>query len=141
MRVLFDTNVILDVLLDREPHADVATRLLSLVDQGRLEGVVCATTMTTIHYLASKAVGEKKAARYVTELLGMFSVAAVDGDVLDSALALGFSDFEDAVLHEAASASGALAIVTRNEKDFAAASLPIFNPHELLAAALAVEGG
>lgn len=140
MRVLFDTNVILDVLLDREPHADVATRLLSLVDQGRLEGVVCATTMTTIHYLASKAVGDEAAARYITELLDMFSVAAVDGDVLDSALALGFPDFEDAVLHEAASASGALAIVTRNEKDFAAASLPIFDPHELLAAALAVEG-
>ncbi|MDY0088726.1 MAG: PIN domain-containing protein, partial [Coriobacteriia bacterium] len=53
--MLFDTNVVLDVLLDREPHAEVAARLLSLVDQGRLDGMVCATTVTTIHYLASKA--------------------------------------------------------------------------------------
>ena len=51
MRVLFDTNVVLDHLLEREPHADAAERLLGLVDTGRLEGVICSTTATTIHYL------------------------------------------------------------------------------------------
>lgn len=56
MRVLFDTNVVLDVLLDREPHAGVAARLFALVDRERLDGVVCATTVTTIHYLAAKAI-------------------------------------------------------------------------------------
>jgi len=139
VRVLFDTNVVLDVLLDREPHAEVASQLLSLVDQNRLDGVVCATTVTTIHYLASKAVGDKAAAHQVGELLAMFDVAGVDHDVLRSALVLGFSDFEDAVLHEAASAAGASAIVTRNGRDFVRASLPVFEPHELLAAVLAAE--
>lgn len=139
MKVLFDTNVVLDVLLDREPHAEVAAQLLSLVDTGRLDGVVCATTVTTIRYLASRAAGEASAKRYVGELLALFDVACVDRPVLLAAVGLDFSDFEDAVLHESALAVGATAIVTRNGKDFANASLPIFDPPEMLAAVLAAE--
>ncbi len=137
MKVLFDTNVILDVLLAREPQAQVAARLLSLVDQGRLDGVICATTVTTIHYLATRAVGPALARKHVGELLAMFDVACVDREALENALDLGFDDFEDAVLHEAAKAAEAAAIVTRNGKDFVAASLPVFDPQELLAAVLA----
>ncbi len=139
MKVLFDTNVVLDVLLDREPHAEVAAQLLSLVDTGRIDGVLCATTVTTIHYLAASAAGESAAKRYVGELLALFDVACVDRPVLLSALALGFGDFEDAVLHESALASGATAIVTRNGKDFTHATVPVFDPPELLAAILAAE--
>jgi len=139
VRVLFDTNVVLDVLLDREPHAEDATRLLSLVDQGGSDGVVCATTVTTIHYLAARAVGHTEASRHVADLLALFDVAPVDGRVLRSALGAAFSDFEDAVLHEAAVACGASAIVTRNGKDFGAASLAVLAPSELLAAVLAAE--
>lgn len=139
MRVLFDTNVVLDVLLDREPHAEIAAQLLSLVDSGRLDGVLCATTVTTIHYLASKASTPKEAARQVRELLAMFAVAPVDEGVLASALDLGFADYEDAVLHEAAVAAGASAIVTRNGRDFVKAALPVFDPVELLAGVVASE--
>ena len=137
MRVLFDTNVILDVLLAREPHADVAARLLSLVDSGGLDGVICATTVTTIHYIASKSVGVKLAQKHLEDLLDLFDVAPVDADVLKSSLRPGFADYEDAVLHEAARAAGAAAIVTRNGKDFTGSSLPVFDPHELLAAIIA----
>lgn len=139
MKVLFDTNVVLDVLMTREPHAEVAAQLLSLVDTGRLDGVVCATTLTTTHYLAARAAGEAAAKRYVDELLALFDVVCVDRPVLLSALGLDFSDFEDAVVHESALAAGATAIVTRNGKDFANASLPVFDPPELLAAVLAAE--
>jgi len=138
VKVLFDTNVVLDVLLAREPHAVVAARLFALVDKGELEGVLCATTVTTIHYIASKAVGPDSAKRrHLRELLAMFDVAGVDHDVLDGALGLDFQDFEDAVLHEAARAAGATAIVTRNGKDFGNAVIPVFDPHELLAAVVA----
>ena len=140
MRVLFDTNVVLDVLLAREPHLEDATRLFSLVDRGAIAGVVCATTITTIHYIASKALGPAEVAHLLGELLAMFDVAAVDLPVLRAALALGFTDFEDAVLHEAARAAGAHAIVTRNVRDFAAAELPVFEPRELLAALDAAAG-
>lgn len=137
MRVLFDTNVVLDVLLDRDPHAETAAQLLSLVDQGRIDGVLCATTVTTIHYLASKAAGPESARHHVRELLGLFDIACVDRASLHSALDLDFADFEDAVLHESARAAGVAAVVTRNGSDFTSATLPVFDPVELLAAALA----
>jgi len=134
VKVLFDTNVVLDHLLERGPHADNAERLLNLVDTGRIEGVICATTATTISYLASKAVGTSAAMDYLRKLLAILDVACVDRGVLQGALDLGFSDFEDAVLHEAACKIGAAAIVTRNGKDFSRSALPVFDPAEFLAA-------
>lgn len=137
MKVMFDTNVVLDVLLDREPHVDAAAKLFALVDTGRMEGSICATTATTVYYIAARSFGRKRAHTHVRELLGLFDVAHVDRDVLDGALDLDFADFEDAVLHEAARAGGMAAIVTRDGRDFANATLPVFDPAELLAAVAA----
>ncbi|MBN1461406.1 MAG: PIN domain-containing protein [Armatimonadetes bacterium] len=139
MKVLLDTNVVLDHLLAREPHVGAAEQVLSLVDSGRLDGLICSTTVTTIHYLASKAVGPSAAVEHVRKLLMMFDVAGVDRDVLRNALDAGFTDFEDAVLYEAARKAGAGAIVTRDAKGFAPSDLPVFSPIELLAA-LGAEG-
>ena len=134
MRVLFDTNVVLDHLLAREPFVDTAERLLSLVDAEEIEGVLCSTTVTTIHYLAGKAVGPSRASEYIRELLEIFSIACVDREILRAALDAGFSDYEDAVLHGAARAAEASAIVTRNCKDFTRSTLPVFSFEVWLAA-------
>jgi len=95
--------------------------------------------VTTTHYLATRAVGRRLAQRHVRELLAIFEVAPVDAGVLARALGLRFSDYEDAVPHEAALAAGAVGIVTRNAKDFAAATIPVFSPHELLSAVLSAQ--
>lgn len=137
MKVLFDTNVVLDVLLEREPHVTTAARLFSLVDNGNLEGSICATTATTVFYIAAKSFGSKRAQAQVRELLSLFDIAAVDRAVLTRALELDFADFEDAVLHEAASAGGMSAIVTRDRQGFANATLAVFDPRQLLAAVAA----
>jgi predicted nucleic acid-binding protein len=139
VKVLFDTNVVLDVLLERGPHVTAAARLFSLVDNGDLEGSICATTATTVFCIAARSFGAKRAQAQVRDLLGLFDVAPVDRDVLTRALALDFADFEDAVLHEAATAGGMSAIVTRDRQGFANATLPVFDPHELLAAVTAAE--
>jgi predicted nucleic acid-binding protein len=137
VKVLFDTNVVLDLLLAREPHAGVAARLFTLVDNERIDGAVCATTVTTVAYVATKTVSGKEARKLLRRLLDLFAVAAVDRRVLEAALRLDFQDVEDAVIHEAARAWGAAGIVTRNGRDFARASLPVFDPAELLAAVTA----
>ena len=93
MRVLFDTNVVLDHLLAREPFVDPAERLLSLVVAGEIEGVLCSTTVTTIHYLAAKAVGPSRASGLIRELLEIFSIARVDREILRAAFDAGFSDY------------------------------------------------
>lgn len=137
MRVLFDTNVVLDVLLARAPHAEVAVKLFNLVDRGSVDGLLCATTVTTIHYLATKVVGQAGARAHIGTLFSMFEVAPVDREVLDGALRLPFEDYEYAVLHEAAVRADAGAIVTRNPKDFENSTVAVFDPGRLLAAVLA----
>ncbi len=134
MRVLFDTNILLDILLEREPYIEVAAKLFSLVDNGRIEGSICATAVTTAYYMTTKGLGSMRAHDQVRTLLSMFEVAAVDGGVLQRALDSGFGDYEDAVAHEAARAAGVRAIVTRNAQDFTKATIPVFEPQELLAA-------
>lgn len=143
MKVLFDTNVVLDVLLDRESFADDAALLLAKVEQSEISGFICATTVTTIHYLATKTLGPKAAAKHIKELLSLFAIAPVNRVVLEDAVAAKFADFEDAVLWAAASHAGAKYIVTRNIGDFKNTILPVFEPREFLNAleSLRNEGG
>jgi predicted nucleic acid-binding protein len=137
MRVLLDTNVILDVLLERRPHAGAAAQVLALVDAGRLEGAAGATSVTTVHYLAGKALGRQKADALVRRLLDVVAIAPIDAHLLLAATRLGFDDFEDAVIHEAARAWGADGLVTRDLSGFRHATLPVFDAPELLAALVA----
>jgi predicted nucleic acid-binding protein len=132
MRVIFDTNVVLDVLLKREPFAGSATHLFAAVERGELDAFLCATSVTTIHYLACKALGPVKARSLVKKLLALFEIAPVNRLVLESAEELYFADFEDAVLHESARHAGAGAIVTRDPKGFSSASLIVYTPDHLL---------
>ena len=78
MKVLFDTNVILDVLQNRQPHAQAATQLVARIERKEITGYVCATTITTIFYLASKAIGAGTAKEQIKLLLELFEVTQVD---------------------------------------------------------------
>lgn len=141
MRVLFDTNVLLDLLLEREPHVEVAEKLVSLVDHRRIEGVLCATAVTTLHYVGSKVLGQRAVHQHLRTLLTMFEVASVDRDVLQRALDVhGFKDFEDAVVHEAAHGAGCTALLTRDASGFVNSSMPVFQPVQLLATLSAAAG-
>lgn len=134
LKVLFDTNVVLDDLLDRQPFASDAAKLTASVEQGRIHGILCATTVTTIYYFLSRELGDTPARTHIATLLRLFEIAPADIEVLSDAFNLDFADYEDAVLHEAATRAEAEAIVTRNERDFRNASLQIYAPDELLRA-------
>ena len=130
---MVDTNVVLDLLLDRTPHAMNAAQIFSLIERNVIAGCLGATTLTTVHYLATKVVGSQKARWEIRKLLRLFEVAPVNRSVLEAALeAEGFRDFEDAVLHEAARQADADALVTRNESDFRKAVLAVYEPRELI---------
>ena len=131
MKILFDTNVVLDLLLDREPFSDTAARLFSRVDEGDLSGFICGTTVTTVHYLARSTVGDRRARREIGNLMDLFDVAPVNLTVLEDALESKFTDFEDAVLHFAALNVNADGIVTRNAGDFKHATISVYAPDEL----------
>lgn len=131
-RILFDTNIILDVLLDRQPHAEASAAVWAAVESGSSEGMLAAHTVTTIHYLIRKEMGEVKARRIILALLQAFGVAAVDSQVLKEALQLHLSDFEDALSAAAARSAGCDCIVTRDPKGFRGAALRSLTPETLL---------
>lgn len=131
MKILFDTNVVLDVLLNRAPHAPVAIALFSAVEKQIIQGFLCATTLTTVDYLATKAIGKAEAKIAVRGLLALFSIADVNQKVLEAAIFSDFADFEDAVLYQAGCYAEVDAVVTRNGKDFKTAERPIYSPDEL----------
>lgn len=117
-RALFDTSVILDVLLDRQPYVEASAAAWAAVETGLSEGMLAAHAVTTIHYLVRKEMGAIKAKRIVTAILKVFGVAAVDGAAVQEALQLPLSDFEDAVTAAAARLSGCAYIVTHDPKGF-----------------------
>ena len=117
-RILFDTNVVLDVLLDRRPHVEASAAAWAAVETGACEGMLAAHALTTIHYLIRKELGSAKARRVVSAILRVFGVAAVDGSVVQEALQLPLSDFEDAVTAAAALLAGCDYIVTRDPRGF-----------------------
>ena len=131
-KALFDTNVVLDDVLDRQPFASDASELMAHVVRGQLEGVLCATTLTTIYYIASRSRSEAYARSQIYDLVRLFEIAPVDYAVLSDAFNLDFTDYEDAVIHEAARRAEAQVIVTRNNRDFQNASIQVFTPSELL---------
>lgn len=132
-RLLFDVNVVLDVLLDRAPFAASSSAAWEAVERGRADGVLSAHAVTTIHYLNTRAVGGRAARRTTEALLDVFGVAPVDEAVLRSALALGWVDFEDAVTAAAARRARCHAIVTRDPKGFPRSPVRVVTPDEAVA--------
>jgi predicted nucleic acid-binding protein len=132
-RILFDVNVILDVLLDRTPFADDSSAAWSLVERGDAEGLLAAHSVTTLHYLNAKAVGIRMAAETTEALLTVFEVAPVDEAVLRAAIALEWRDFEDAVTAAGARRAKCDAVITRNPKDFKGAAVKVLTPAEAVA--------
>lgn len=132
-RLLLDVNLVLDVLLDRRPHVDVASLVWGAVEEGRAEGLLSAHAVTTIHYLNARVVGPKAARETTEALLSVFGVAAVDDGVLHAAVALRFGDFEDAVTAVAAQRAKCAAIVTRNPRDFRGSPVAVLTPPEAAA--------
>ncbi|MGL4610184.1 MAG: PIN domain-containing protein [Trueperaceae bacterium] len=132
MKVLFDTNVILDVLLQRQPYDVAATKLMAAAELSQISGYLGATTVTTVFYLYTKASSSRDANKAVDKLLKVFGVAPVNHSALQTALSSNFKDYEDAVLHEAGIKAGVDCVVTRNPKDFSKASLNVYKPDDLV---------
>jgi predicted nucleic acid-binding protein len=132
-RLLLDTNIVLDVLMDRQPHAPASVAVFAAVENGKAEGLIAAHAITTIHYLLSREAGEAGSEQVLRTLLKLFRVAPVDGDIIQHAIQASGQDFEDSVTAAAAQASGCHVIVTRDPKGFRRSPIPALNPALALA--------
>ena len=106
------------MLLARPQHVAASAAVWGAAERGRVEGLIAAHAVTTIHYLLRKELGASRAKSALTFMLRVFTVAAVDEGVVQEALSADFSDFEDAITAAAAIAASCDLIVTRNARDF-----------------------
>ena len=130
---LIDLNVILDMLQRRQPFFAASARVLALAEKRAFRGVWSAHSITTLFYLYARDQTADAARVAITDLMQFLSVAAVDQQVIETALALPYRDFEDAVQMAAAMHESADYLITRNVADFKLGPIPVLTPAEFLA--------
>ena len=133
MRILIDTDVLIDVALDRAPHAEPAAKLLSRLEQAPGTGFVAWHTVSNFYYLVVSRRGAIDTRQFIVELTGFIDVAPTTTESLRYAGGLSMADFEDAMQVAAAAACRADAIVTRNTRGFRNAPVQALAPADLLA--------
>ena len=132
MRVLLDTNVVLDVLLNRQPWVTEASGIWQANDAGELDGYIVATTLTNIFYVARRLTNLDRARAAVRLCLDAFEICIVDRAALEQAETLNGSDFEDNLQMACAAQAGLDAIVTRDPAGFQSSAVLVLTPTELL---------
>ena len=136
--MLLDTDILIDVALDRRPHSDAATELLDRLQRGPKRAFVAWHTLSNLYYLvAPRRSGctrfRRAAARdFVEQLTRFVAVATTGTDAIRYAAKLPMADFEDAMQVAAARACGAQHIITRNLADFRRSPIPAIAPRDAL---------
>ena len=130
--VLIDLNILLDVLQKREQFYEASARLLAAVELGKVRGLVAAHSITTLFYLIRKDRSVADARATITNLLQFIEIAPVDQSTIEQALNLDYRDFEDAVQMISAVQCKVDYLITRNEKDYQPALLPVLQPVDFL---------
>lgn len=131
MSVLVDTNILLDVALKREPFYQASALALAKA-RGLGDTLLCAISVTTLHYFLRQKLGEKGARQFVNLCVNAMTVAMVEKNTLQAALSSPMTDFEDGVIAQAALACAASLILTRNAKDFIKSPVSAISPEDYL---------
>jgi predicted nucleic acid-binding protein len=131
--LLVDTDVLIDLALDREPFAGPAAALFELLERRPGLAWIAWHTASSFYYLVAPERGPGGARRFLAELTGFIGVAETTTESLRTATGLALRDFEDAMQVAAALACGAERIVTRNLKDYRSSPVPAVSPKSILA--------
>ncbi|GHT17610.1 DNA-binding protein [Bacteroidia bacterium] len=132
MLVFLDTNILLDLLLEREPYCTPTAYLVSLADKGKIRLSISSLTVANANYTLSKRMGIGKARLLLQNVCVLCAVTSVDEQVIKKALFSKFEDTEDAIQYESALSARADVIITRNPKDFKHSELPTMDAQEFL---------
>lgn len=132
MRVLLDTNVIIDVLAKREPFYRDALMVLKYSEMGRITGIITASCVTDIMYILRKYLQAPQLRKSVQSLVSILDVCDVTKEDILQAFALEMADYEDALQAQCASKSDTQYVITRNTKDFINSSINAIEPEKFL---------
>ena len=133
MKILIDTNVIIDILDRREPFFTDSYRTVQLGLEGKLETLMSAGAVTDVYYIINRSLRDAgKAKEKIFALINLVNICNTTSDDIRSALILYMIDFEDAVVASIAKREKAAYIITRNESDFINSPVPAISPANFL---------
>ena len=132
MKILLDTNIIIDNALEREPFWNASEQVLSLIEQGKITGYISASTFSDLYYIIRKARGRDWTLTYLNQLVTFCQIATVNQAVITIAFTTNFKDFEDAIQYSTAVVNQLDAIITRNSQDFPVVTPRILTPDQLI---------
>lgn len=129
--MLIDTNVVLDIALNRNPFVEHAALLWRLAEQKEITACLSNTSITDIFYIINKHAGQEKARAFIADILDTFKLADIDEEGFREALNSGMNDFEDAVQYVICTRNGCDILSTRNKADYG--DRPnVFDPAEVI---------
>lgn len=133
MRLMIDTNILLDVLIRREDFYDNSKAVLSLCEDRTIQGLVPASAVTDIFYITRKALGSTEDTyRVISSILNIVRILTVTNDDVLTAFQVRAKDFEDCLMATCAKSNKCDGIVTRNKRDFLTFGVTLYSPEELL---------
>ena len=130
--ILLDTDVLIDIALDRRPHSGPATELLDRIEHGAESAYIAWHSVSNLYYMVAPARGGVSTRDFIVELTRFVAVASTDTESIRYAAELPMADFEDAMQVAAARACGARHIVTRNIKDYERSPISAISPRDAL---------
>lgn len=140
MKVMFDLNVLLDVIQRREPHFAASAAVCAMAVRKEIAAFVPVHAVTTVAYIVRKHAGAKKESEVLNWMLAGFTVASAGHQEMVHAKAFRLADFEDAVVVAVAESSGCSLILSRNVSDFRGASVAVQTPEEFLSEQKTIPG-
>jgi predicted nucleic acid-binding protein len=132
-KIFLDSDVLLDLMLDREPLMDDIARIIEDSLSSEIKLCVSPITVANINYIIGRLENQKKADTQRKKILKIVQVENVGQSIISKASNSKFKDFEDAIQNYCAEESGHQIIITRNTKDYKESSLSILTPKEYLA--------
>jgi predicted nucleic acid-binding protein len=133
VRVLLDTNVLLDVLAARQPFYHAAARIWAMAEHAEVEALISAISFNNIYYIVRKAGGKAKADEALRVLRDLFTPVALDARLINQSMDAPIDDFEDAVQFHSAVREKVDYLITRDPEGFPSTGVPVLSPQEFLA--------
>ena len=132
--VFLDTDVILDLFIEREPHHSIALRFFSYlqVHADSIQAYTSPVVIANVGYILGKARSESYAVQKIKGLRDFVRVLPMTEAEVDRAIKRPSDDFEDSLQYHCATASAVKIIVTRNGDDFLTEGVEALEPDEFM---------
>jgi predicted nucleic acid-binding protein len=130
--IFIDADVILDLLLRREPYVSSTAALFSLIEEKKIIAFTSPVVLANIYYISARVVDRKNALDFIRKLLSLLKVTAVDEKIMLLAIDSSFKDFEDSIQYYAAKSQAVDYLLTRNKADYKVQDITVCTPDEYL---------